>query len=104
MKKGNDTYKKVKGMKKSNQRFQVLLIVMTLLISACNANKKKDTQTNLNPEQAKALAKEAWHFGLPLVMFEKQIDYSTHVTRADKTRAPFNFSGKINKIHIPYLD
>ncbi len=77
-------------MKIINLRFQVLLIVMTLLISACNTNKKKDIQTNLTLEQAKILAKEAWLFGMPLVMFEKQIDYSTHVTRADETRAPIN--------------
>jgi hypothetical protein len=77
-------------MKKSNQRFQVLLILMMLVISACNTNKKEGTQINLSPEQAKTLAKEAWLFGMPLVMFEKQIDYSTYVTRADETRAPIN--------------
>ena len=29
-------------------------------------------------------------FGLPLVMFEKQVDCSTHVTQAEATRAPLN--------------
>jgi hypothetical protein len=77
-------------MKNMNVRFTALLIVMTLLLSACNASKKKDTQPNLNPEQAKTLAKEAWLFGMPLVMFEIQFDYSSYVTEPSATRAPVN--------------
>ena len=47
-------------------------------------------QDDLTPDVARNLAKEAWVFGLPLVMFEKQIDYSTYVTQAEETRAPIN--------------
>jgi hypothetical protein len=77
-------------MKKINLRFQILLIVMTLLISACNTNKKEDSQTNLTQEEVKTLAKEAWLFGMPLVMFEIQFDYSSYVTKPSATRAPVN--------------
>jgi len=61
-------------MKNMIVRFPALLIVMAILISVCNTNNKKDKQTNLTPEQAKTLAKEAWLFGMPLVMFEIQFD------------------------------
>jgi len=47
-------------------------------------------QDGLTRDVARDLAREAWLFGLPLVMFEKQIDYSTHVTQAEETRAPIN--------------
>jgi len=46
--------------------------------------------SNLTPDVARKLAKDAWVFGLPLVMFEKQVDYSTYVTQAEATRAPIN--------------
>jgi hypothetical protein len=52
--------------------------------------------TNMRPAipltvtEAREVAQEAWLFGLPLVMFEKQVDYSTHVTQAEETRAPIN--------------
>ena len=47
-------------------------------------------QDALTPDVAKTLAEEAWLFGLPLVMFEKQVDYSTYATQAGETRAPIN--------------
>ncbi|WP_455206561.1 hypothetical protein, partial [Kaarinaea lacus] len=40
--------------------------------------------------EATELAKEAWLFGLPLVMFEKQFDYGTYVTKPEGSRAPVN--------------
>ena len=58
-------------------------MAIVLSSSAC-------TQDKLTPDVARDLAREAWVFGLPLVMFEKQVDYSTHVTQAEKTRAPIN--------------
>jgi len=39
---------------------------------------------------ARELAQEAWLFGLPLVMFEKQFDYGTYATQPEATRAPVN--------------
>ncbi|WP_237067410.1 DUF1254 domain-containing protein [Microbulbifer guangxiensis] len=47
-------------------------------------------EDELSAGEARALAKEAWLFGLPLVMFEKQIDYSTYATQAGEARAPIN--------------
>jgi hypothetical protein len=47
-------------------------------------------QDKLTPDMARDLAREAWLFGLPLVMFEKQVDYSTYVTHAGEARAPIN--------------
>ena len=35
----------------------------------------------LSPQEARALAQEAWVFGMPLVYIEKQIDVLTHVTK-----------------------
>ena len=67
--------------KNMNAKFQVLLIVMILFISACNTNKKKDTQTYLNPKDAKSLAKEAWLFYMLLVMFEIQFEYNSYITK-----------------------
>jgi len=60
-------------------------LTATFTLSANAAPEEK-----LTPQVAKELAKEAWVFGLPLVMFEKQVDYSTHVTKAEETRAPIN--------------
>jgi len=59
------------------------IMAIVLSSSAC-------AQDKLTPDVARDLAREAWVFGLPLVMFEKQIDYSTHVTQAGETRAPIN--------------
>jgi len=62
-----------------------LIAAMSIALSS-NAG----AQDELTPAEARNLAKDAWLFGLPLVMFEKQIDYSTHVTQAEETRAPIN--------------
>jgi len=47
-------------------------------------------QDKLTPDEAKNLAKEAWLFGLPLVMFEKQFEYGTYAVKPEETRAPVN--------------
>jgi len=62
-----------------------LLVAMAIALSSNAASQDK-----LAPDVARFLATEAWLFGLPLVMFEKQVDYSTHVTKAEETRAPIN--------------
>jgi len=61
-----------------------------MLILSCNSDTKTDTLSKLSADETKNLAKEAWLFGMPLVMFEKQIDYSTHVTEPEETRSPIN--------------
>ena len=42
------------------------------------------------PDEAKAIAQDAWIFGMPLVYIELQLDTSTHVSKADKGHAPIN--------------
>ena len=47
----------------------------TAFAMAIVLNSNAGAQDDLTPDVARNLAKEAWVFGLPLVMFEKQIDY-----------------------------
>jgi hypothetical protein len=44
----------------------------------------------LKPDEAGALAQDAWVFGMPLVYIEKQIDALTHVTKSEGPLAPIN--------------
>ncbi|HKJ20213.1 MAG TPA: DUF1254 domain-containing protein, partial [Woeseiaceae bacterium] len=67
-----------------------LLTVALLVAVAIAPYSNAGAQDTLTPDVARNLATEAWLFGLPLVMFEKQVDYSTHVTQAEATRAPIN--------------
>jgi hypothetical protein len=46
--------------------------------------------SDITPKQAKALAQEAYVFGLPLVYIQTQIDVLTHVTKPEGGRAPIN--------------
>ncbi len=46
--------------------------------------------SGLKPDEARALAQEAWVFGMPLVYIEKQIDVLTHVTKPQGALAPIN--------------
>ncbi len=45
---------------------------------------------SITPDEAKAIAQEAWVFCMPLVYIEIQIDTATHVSKADQARAPIN--------------
>ena len=47
-------------------------------------------QSDLTPDEARTLAREAWVFGMPLVYIEKQIDALTHVTKPEGHFAPIN--------------
>ena len=47
-------------------------------------------QQAISPDEAKAIAQDAWIFGMPLVYIEIQIDTSTYVSKVDKGRAPIN--------------
>ena len=44
----------------------------------------------LSAQEARALAQEAWVFGMPLVYIEKQIDSVSHVTKPEGPFAPIN--------------
>ncbi len=48
------------------------------------------TEKAMTPDEAKAIAQDAWLFGMPLVYIEIQIDALTHVSRLEGTRAPIN--------------
>ena len=50
----------------------------------------QEQQPSISPDEAKAIAQEAWVFGMPLVYIEIQIDTATHVSKADQARAPIN--------------
>ena len=47
-------------------------------------------QLSISPDEAKAIAQDAWIFGMPLVYIEIQIDTSTHVSKIDTGHAPIN--------------
>jgi len=66
-------------------------VLLLAMLSGCNNEAPSEPQPQvtatvsaqaLTPAQASDLARDAWLFGMPLVMFEKQIDYSTYVTQA----------------------
>ena len=44
-------------------------------------------QASVSPDEAKAIAQEAWIFGMPLVYIEIQIDTATYVSKVDKAHA-----------------
>ena len=51
---------------------------------------KAQTEKAMTPDEAKAIAQDAWLFGMPLVYIEIQIDALTHVSKLEGTRAPIN--------------
>ncbi len=70
----------------------VILLISALLLTTCtqNKNQKPGDQITITVEEAKALAKDAYLFGMPLVFFEKQFDYNSYATKVEKTKAPVN--------------
>ncbi len=53
-----------------NRRTALLLVSATMLPFSARAQ----VDPALKPDEARALAQEAWVFGMPLVYIEKQID------------------------------
>ncbi|HSR14132.1 MAG TPA: hypothetical protein VLL51_00160, partial [Gemmatimonadales bacterium] len=76
------------------QRISTAILLSVIMGSAIVAAEPTTTVNSstapLSPAEAKRLAKEAWLFGLPLVMFAKQFDYGTYTTKPDGIRAPAN--------------
>ncbi|SHG78942.1 Uncharacterized conserved protein [Chryseolinea serpens] len=68
----------------------VVLFIVCSVVFYCSKKPERNDQGGLNPTEAKALATEAYLFGLPPVFFELQFDYQSHVTRVEKTKAPVN--------------
>ena len=50
----------------------------------------QEQQQPIPHDEAKAIAQEAWVFGMPLVYIEIQIDTATHVGKVDGAHAPIN--------------
>ncbi len=72
-------------------RTKTKLIAVVLLVAALIMPMAAPcADDKLTAAEARDLAKEAWLFGLPLVMFEKQLDYSTYTRKPQETRAPIN--------------
>jgi hypothetical protein len=53
--------------------FKTILLLTAMITSS--AIMAAQSKTSLTVTEARELAMEAWLFGLPLVMFEKQLDY-----------------------------
>ncbi len=76
----------------------ILLVIFFsgLVLASCNndaANKAttdKRGQESLTSAEAKALAKDAYLFGVPVAYIQIQSDYQTHATKVEKTKAPLN--------------
>lgn len=62
---------------------------LLLFVAACKKETVRKVET-LTPESARELAKEAYLFGLPVVLIEKQSDFSSYTTRVEKPKAPIN--------------
>jgi hypothetical protein len=73
----------------------VSLSVIAGVLIGCSSKGPAPTTTveTLTPDEARALAKEAYVFAFPLPYIQVQIDRSTAVTKAQGTRAPINQFG-----------
>jgi hypothetical protein len=49
--------------------------------------------TTLTADEAQTIARDAFLFGMPLVFIEKQVNFSSHVTKPTGLKAPFNQFG-----------
>jgi len=67
-----------------------VLLAITALTAVVLPATRSLAETTLTPEEARTLSKEAWLFGMPLVMFEIQADYLTHVNKPEAAKAPVN--------------
>src|SRR5215475_4916192 len=71
-------------------RRTVVLATAATLLPIIKFSAFAQVDQKLTPDEARALARDAWVFGMPLVYIEKQIDALTHVTKADGHFAPIN--------------
>lgn len=72
-----------------NRRTALVAVTASILpVGMFSARAQVDP--SLKPDEARALAQEAWVFGMPLVYIEKQIDLVSHVTKPEGPFAPIN--------------
>jgi len=67
-----------------------ILISIVLLLIIGLSNNSCSQQTELSPEQAKVLAKDAFLFGLPAILIDIQFDFNSYVTTPEGAKAPVN--------------
>ena len=73
------------------RRTTLLAATATMLpLSRFSARAQERIGSTLKPEEARALAREAWVFGMPVVYLERQIDAVSHVTKPQGPFAPIN--------------
>ncbi|MFC1834474.1 DUF1254 domain-containing protein [Thermodesulfobacteriota bacterium] len=65
-------------------------ITSSLVMAAESKTKVDHSTAPITVAEARDLAKQAWLFGLPLVMFEKQFEYNSYARKPEETRAPVN--------------
>lgn len=65
------------------------ILLLAAMIASSTITAAQST-SSLTVNEARELAREAWLFGMPLVMFEKQVDYITYVNKPEETKAPIN--------------
>ena len=73
-----------------DRRTALLAITATVVSVERFSALAQGVDPGLKPDEARALAQEAWVFGMPLVYIEKQIDVLTHVTKPQGPLAPIN--------------
>jgi hypothetical protein len=77
-------------MKSMLDRRTALLAISATMLPVSTFVARAQVDPALKPDEARALAQEAWVFGMPLVYIEKQIDALTHVTKPQGALAPIN--------------
>src|SRR5262245_6607217 len=71
-------------------RRTILIRATDLTLHLANLHALPQADPKLPPDEARALARDAWVFGMPLVYIEKQIDALTHVMKPEGHFAPIN--------------
>src|SRR5262245_47165514 len=77
-------------MRQACGRRTLLLVAIATVLSVGAFSARAKVDPTLTPDDARAIAQDAWVFGLPLVYLEKQIDAVSHVTRPQGPFAPIN--------------
>jgi hypothetical protein len=77
------------------------LLVPALLLSACGGGEADKATSALKPEEARAIAKEAYIYGFPLVD-NMRVQYSYFVNTDDPDyKAPYNILYNIPRVFTP---
>jgi hypothetical protein len=71
----------------------VAMVVVGLLAGIAASRGSREGGNNLTPAEAKAIAQDAYVFGLPPVYFALNQEVMTNVAKPEGGRAPFNQDG-----------